>query len=53
MVHPMDADAPLSAGLLVGLSDGDGIDLGLGLLKGADGETLAVCRRQKAAPSPG
>ncbi len=42
MVHPMEADTPLPTGLLVGLSDGEGNDLGLGLLKGADGETLAV-----------
>jgi len=42
MIHPLEAQAPLPAGLLVGLSDGDGNDLGLGLLKGADGETLAV-----------
>jgi polynucleotide 5'-hydroxyl-kinase GRC3/NOL9 len=42
LVHPMEADAPLPADLLVGLSDEEGIDLGLGLLKGADGETLEV-----------
>jgi polynucleotide 5'-hydroxyl-kinase GRC3/NOL9 len=48
-----EADAPLPAGLLLGLSDGQGNDLGLGLLIGCSGDTvldvLAPVERTKIA----
>jgi polynucleotide 5'-hydroxyl-kinase GRC3/NOL9 len=42
MVEKIDANAPLAADLLVGLSDSDGNDIGMGLLKGAAGEMIEV-----------
>ena len=42
MVGKMDAYAPLTADLLVGLSDPDGSDIGMGLLKGASNDTIEV-----------
>jgi polynucleotide 5'-hydroxyl-kinase GRC3/NOL9 len=42
MIQEADAHAPLPAGLLVGLSDRDGSDIGMGLLKGAADDTIDV-----------
>jgi polynucleotide 5'-hydroxyl-kinase GRC3/NOL9 len=42
MVEGMDADVPPPADLLVGLSDPEGTDIGMGVVKGAAGETIDV-----------
>ena len=49
MVEIMNPQAPLAADLLVGLSDPQGTDIGMGLLKAAAGETVHVLSPVAAA----